>query len=231
MAKKINFKATSDTVKNAMINFYDGYLKIANAGVAFRADKKALDAKFATDHKALKDKLDAEKEKSKKEKISNDIGKLIGQYDNDLKDLTDKRKQAEKEGKSLYKPAYDLLIPYDENEVLYSKKSEESKALYNAYVTYQKTNDFSKFSELFSQFLTSIGYGNIANNVTYQINTARVFEVRLGSMAARSKDLLAGKLVTELSPSQFNKLFLMIFYQILVDNSVVEAPKTTPKAE
>ena len=54
MAKKINFKATSDTVKNAMINFYDGYLKIANAGVAFREDKKALDPKIETDHKSLK---------------------------------------------------------------------------------------------------------------------------------------------------------------------------------
>ena len=234
MAKKINFKRTSDTVKNAMINFYDGYVKFAQAGKDFRDAKKVLDAKFETDKKAIENKRNAETDKKKKEKLANELGQIIGNYDVAVESLKKTRKQAEKEGKSLYKPAYDLLIPCDDSDVYYKKSSEESRTLHSAYVYYQKTNDFTQFSDLFKQFLTGIGYESIANDVAYQTNTARIFEVRLGSTAAKSNDLLNGQLVSEMSPAQFNKLFLMIFYGILKDNKVfdsAEAPKTEAKAE
>lgn len=222
MAKKINFKGTSETVKNAVKNFYDGYVMLANALATYRQEKKTLDAKYATDEKAAKDKMASAKSDSAKQMFTTEYNNLIAQHDTDTKDLLDKRKSAEKEAKKLYSPAYDLVIPFDENDKLYAKKSEEAKALHSAYVYYQKTNDFDRFSKLFSQFLINIGYDKIANDPKYCETTALVFKTRLGSLAARSKDLLEGKTVVELSSSQFNKLFLMIFYQILKDNGVIE---------
>lgn len=222
MAKKINFKGTSETVKNAVKNFYDGYVMLANAQATYRQEKKTLDAKYATDEKAAKDKMASAKSDSAKQMFTTEYNNLLAQHDIDTKNLLDKRKNTEKEAKKLYNPAYALVIPFDENDKQYAKKSEEYSALYKSYVWYQQTNDFSRFSKLFSQFLTNIGYDKIANDPKYCETTALVFKTRLGSLAARSKDLLEGKTVVELSSNQFNKLFLMIFYQILKDNGVIE---------
>lgn len=222
MAKKINFKGTSETVKNALKNFYDGYVLLANAQTTYRQKRKVLDAKYAVDEKAALDKLASAKADSVKEILTVEYNNLAAEHDADLMDLLDSRKVSEKEAKALYKPAYDLIIPFDENDKQFAKKSEDAKALHSAYVHYQRTNDFSRFSELFSQFLNNIGYEKIANDPKYCETTALVFKTRLGSLAARSKDLLEGKTVVELSPNQFNKLFLMIFYQILKDNGVIE---------
>ena len=182
MAKKINFKGTSETVKNAVKNFYDGYVMLANAQATYRQEKKTLDAKYATDEKAAKDKMASAKSDSAKQMFTTEYNNLIAQHDTDTKDLLDKRKSAEKEAKKLYSPAYDLVIPFDENDKLYAKKSEEAKALHSAYVYYQKTNDFDRFSKLFSQFLINIGYDKIANDPKYCETTALVFKTRLASL-------------------------------------------------
>ena len=216
----INFKSTREEVVKAMLDFRRGNIKIANAQADFREEKAALDEWKADTLKEIDQKWTSAKTTDEKNAFAAQKNEILATYDNRFASISEYRAVKIKEGRQLTKAAYSLLIPCDDEDKLYTKKSEEYKALYNAYVFYQETLKFDKFSDLFSQFLTSIGYEDIANKSTYKNKTAKIFAVKLGSVSARNKDLLNGVTITTMTPTAFNKLFLNIFYSILLENGV-----------
>lgn len=245
MAKTINWAATNEQAKEAMINFKKSFTEESSENKLYRDTIKKLDEKYATDCEELENQRkelntlynEAKKNKeiekqselnARRKDVTNQLGELKGNYDIATKNEKDRHSDSGKEIRKRRDSAYNLLVPVGTTG---KKLDEKYEVFYKAYLEYQTSYDFSNMQETISNFLKNVGYENIADSTAYQSNVIKRFSALLGST------FKAGE-VKEMKPKMFVNMFLSIFYDILVSYKVIEQEvsntengESTPKAK
>lgn len=223
MAKNINWSATTEEAKQAIINFKLSFVEQKIENKCHREISKDIEEKLAVDTKKLQSDLDAlnalykkavsEKNAEerarlnalKREKAS-EMGKRQGEYDVAEKNETARHSEENKRISKMRDAAYSLLVPIG---VTSKKQAEKWEAFYLAYLEYQTSFDVTVFGDTITTFLRNIGYDAIAENKGYQANVLKRFGAKIG------QKFQAGEMVN-LRPLTFVNSFLSVFAEVLV---------------
>lgn len=223
MAKNINWSATTEEAKKAIIDFKISFAEKKIEDALHREKVKEIDDNYRADSDKMQGELDvlnalykkavAEKNaeeraaiNAKKREKALEMGNRKGEYDNSCKNEVARHKEENKRITEKKDKAYALLIPVG---VTSKKQSEKWDVFYQAYLNYQTTFDVTVFGETITTFLKAVGYENIAENVGYQASVLKRFAAKIGSK------FVAGEVV-EMKPKAFVDMFLSIFAEILV---------------
>lgn len=223
MAKNINWSATAEEAKKAIIDFKISFAEQKLENKCHREICKNLEESLSVDTRKLQSELDAlnalykkavsEKNAEERAKLNAlkrekaaEMGKRQGEYDIASKNESSRHSDENKRIAKMRDAAYNLLIPVG---VTSRKQAEKWEAFYQAYLEYQTSFDVTVFGDTITTFLKNIGYDAIAENKGYQANVLKRFSAKIG------QKFQSGEMVN-LKPLAFVNSFLSVFSEVLV---------------